>query len=286
MQADRTGYDDGVPYVATLVGGWEMFQSAAAQCTWRQARASFTARAGEPFQPQIIGDHRLRRVTLPTPPPAGPDPGVLGCLGPGPVGYGAVGPAGTPAPPVVRNTGWVSVGITGFSHAPVVQVTVAQAAKPNVELISIAATFERLASTSRDETWLDTPQTRQLRSDNASVRCSRLCTRLQSTGRMGGLFAPAYIHGLPASENAVSTWQAENHPVTYGNIDQTRMPLPFQGPSAMSAGNGVYGGPIPLHAGVWGSARHSLILRRCVSWRRAASTTSTRDVMRSRSGLR
>jgi hypothetical protein len=46
--------------------------------------------------------------------------------------------------PVVKNTAWVSVGETGFSHAPVVQVTVAQAARPNVELISIAATFERL----------------------------------------------------------------------------------------------------------------------------------------------
>jgi hypothetical protein len=42
----------------------------------------------------------------------------------------------------------VSIGMTGFSHAPIVQVTVAQQAKPEVELISIAATFERAASTS------------------------------------------------------------------------------------------------------------------------------------------
>ena len=35
-----------------------------------------------------------------------------------------------PAPgrPVVTNTGWVSIGVTGFSHAPIVQVTVAQQA--------------------------------------------------------------------------------------------------------------------------------------------------------------
>jgi hypothetical protein len=45
---------------------------------------------------------------------------------------------------VVRNTGWVSVGETGFSHAPICQVTVAQEATPLVELISIGATFERL----------------------------------------------------------------------------------------------------------------------------------------------
>ena len=55
--------------------------------------------------------------------------------------------AAGPSTPVVRNTGWVSIGLTGFSHAPIVQVTVAQAAKPEVELISIAATFERLAIT-------------------------------------------------------------------------------------------------------------------------------------------
>jgi hypothetical protein len=48
-----------------------------------------------------------------------------------------------PGRPVVRNTMWVSIGMTGFTHAPVVQVTVAQQAKPDVELISIAATFER-----------------------------------------------------------------------------------------------------------------------------------------------
>ena len=44
---------------------------------------------------------------------------------------------------MVRNTGWVSIGLTGFSHAPVIQVTVAQNAKPEVDLISIAATYER-----------------------------------------------------------------------------------------------------------------------------------------------
>ena len=48
-----------------------------------------------------------------------------------------------PPKPVVRNTGWVSIGMTGYSHAPIVQVTVAQNAKPEVDLISIAATFER-----------------------------------------------------------------------------------------------------------------------------------------------
>jgi hypothetical protein len=38
---------------------------------------------------------------------------------------------------------WVSIGMTGFSHAPIVQVTVAQQARPDVELVAIAATYER-----------------------------------------------------------------------------------------------------------------------------------------------
>jgi hypothetical protein len=37
---------------------------------------------------------------------------------------------------------WVSIGYTGFSHAPICQVTIAQTSPPNVELISIAATYD------------------------------------------------------------------------------------------------------------------------------------------------
>jgi hypothetical protein len=144
--------------VAVLVGGWEVFQSPSQTVTWRQSRASFSARAGEPFTPQLSATTDYV-VTLPTPPPAGPDPGVLDLWDAGlwgPPGSGTPNPpppadvaayaqwdTGVPPKPVVRNTGWVSIGQTGYSHAPVVQVTVAQAAKPEVDLISIAATFER-----------------------------------------------------------------------------------------------------------------------------------------------
>jgi len=43
----------------------------------------------------------------------------------------------------VRNTLWVSIGMSGFAHAPIVQVTVAQVSRPRVELIAIATTQER-----------------------------------------------------------------------------------------------------------------------------------------------
>jgi hypothetical protein len=159
MQAMRTGYDDGQPYVATLVGGWEMFQAPSQTITWRQARAVFAAPPGQPFQPQLSACTDYV-VSLPTPPPAGVDPGV-----PDTWDEGHWGPDKGPPPPpvpspaeraayaqwdqpassakVVGNTMWVSIGATGFAHAPVVQVTVAQQAKPNVELIAIAATYER-----------------------------------------------------------------------------------------------------------------------------------------------
>jgi hypothetical protein len=37
---------------------------------------------------------------------------------------------------------WVSIGFTGFSHAPICQVTIAQQSAPDIELISIAATYD------------------------------------------------------------------------------------------------------------------------------------------------
>ena len=141
MQADRTGYDDGLPYVCTLVGGWEMFQSPAQTITWRQARAAFAARQGEPFQPQLSAATDYI-INLPPPPSPGVDPGVLDLWDEG-LWDTAVWDGGVAPVPVIRNTGWVSIGQTGFSHAPIIQVTVAQQAKPVVDLISITATFER-----------------------------------------------------------------------------------------------------------------------------------------------
>ena len=158
MQADRSGLDDGKPYVATLVGGWEMFQSPSQTVTWRQSRATFSAKAGEPFQPQIYATTDYV-VVLPQPPLAGYDGAPTDVWDSGiwgPPGSGDLDPpppadvdayaqwdAGVADVPVVRNTGWISIGLTGYSHAPIVQVTVAQQLKPDVDLISIAATFER-----------------------------------------------------------------------------------------------------------------------------------------------
>jgi hypothetical protein len=143
MEANRTGYDDGIPYTAVMVGGWEMFQQTSATVVWHQARASFLSVPGQPFKPQISAcvDYVIK---LPLPPIAGLDPGIPDVWDQGQWDQAKWDQPATLFSPVVRNTGWVSVGKTGFSHAPVMQITVAQQATPNVELISIGATYERL----------------------------------------------------------------------------------------------------------------------------------------------
>jgi hypothetical protein len=141
MQADRGGYDDGEPYVCTIVGGWEIFQSPPATVIWHQARAAFLARPGETFQPQLTATTDYI-VTIPQPPLAGVDPGTLDLWDQGEWDE-AKWDAIPPPQPTVRSTGWVSIGQTGFSHAPIVQITMGQTAKPQVELISIGITYER-----------------------------------------------------------------------------------------------------------------------------------------------
>jgi hypothetical protein len=144
MQGERTGYDDGndakKPYVATLVGGWEMFGAPAANFVWHQARANFRSAAGEPFQPQLAAAKNYV-VTLPAPPQAGLDFGPADVWDQG-LWDDALWDQPAPPQPSVRTTLWVSIGETGYAHAPIVQVTVAQTAPPQVELISIGATYE------------------------------------------------------------------------------------------------------------------------------------------------
>jgi hypothetical protein len=140
MQADRTGYDDGDPYVATLVGGWDTFKSGSAMTVWHQARAVFTAANREPFQPQLDATTDFV-ITIPSPPAPGADPGVADVWDEG-LWDDALWDAPSLGRASMRNTMWVSIGKTGFSHAPIVQITVAQEAKPNVELIAIGTIFE------------------------------------------------------------------------------------------------------------------------------------------------
>ena len=141
MWADRSGSDDGRPYTATLVGGWETFQSGSAQVTWHQARAIFLARASEPFQPQLTSAVDYV-VSIPPPPPIGPDIGRSAVWDEG-LWDDALWDADNRPPRTTRNTLWVSIGTSGFAHAPVVQAQIKQTSRPTVELIAIGTTQER-----------------------------------------------------------------------------------------------------------------------------------------------
>jgi len=155
MQVESTGFDDahwddiagrytGTTYACTMVGGWEMFQVPPNQVTWFQARAAFFSSAREPFEPQLAAttDYEFR---IPPPPNAGPDPGLLEVWDQGLWDQARWDQPSAGVSPV-KNTMWVSIGESGFSHAPICQVSIGQQAKPDVELISIAATFVRMAA--------------------------------------------------------------------------------------------------------------------------------------------
>ena len=90
MQADRTGYDDGHPYIATLVGGWEMFKAPSQQVTLHQMRAIFTSRPNEPFLPQLSATTDFQ-VVIPAAAADRPRPRPAGPLGRRTVGRRAVG---------------------------------------------------------------------------------------------------------------------------------------------------------------------------------------------------
>jgi hypothetical protein len=138
MQMERTGMDDGLPYVCILVGGWEMFGSAANTFVWHQARVAF--HSNQVFKPQLSAAVDYA-VTLPPPPPPGPEPELLEVWDQGLWDAARWDqPSAGLAP--VRNTMWVSIGRTGFAHAPVIQVTIAQQVAPVIEMIATTATFE------------------------------------------------------------------------------------------------------------------------------------------------
>jgi hypothetical protein len=141
MEADQGGTDDGAAYVATLVGNWGMLQqqvSPTQTSVWRQARATFHARASAIVPMQVSGAVDFN-VILPSPPLAIQDPVTPGLWDTG-LWDNALWDSGDQTP--ARNTGWISVGQTGYSHAPIIQVLVSQVVKPNIELISIDAVFE------------------------------------------------------------------------------------------------------------------------------------------------
>jgi len=155
IEAESSGFDDmhwdeillrytGNSYVCTMVGGWEVFQTPPQQVTWLQARALFFSSGTNSFEPQLASttDYQFK---IPPPPSVAPSPDMVDVWDQG-LWDDAKWDQPAASTPPVRNTMWASIGETGFSHAPIVQVNIGQYAKPNVELISISATYLRMAA--------------------------------------------------------------------------------------------------------------------------------------------
>jgi hypothetical protein len=155
MQAETSGYDNahldvdshivGEAYVATMVGGWEMFQVPPNQVTWLQARAAFFTNLSEQFEPQLSATVDYVFI-IPPPPASAVELELTDVWDQGEWDVALWDAPSSQTGLQVRNTRWVSIGETGFSHAPICQVTVGQRVRPEVELISIAATFVRMAA--------------------------------------------------------------------------------------------------------------------------------------------
>jgi hypothetical protein len=145
MQAWQSGTDNGAAYVCCYVGGWEHFGDKSALMTWRQARSSFFAPASEPFIPQITAttDYNIR---IPTPPNAGTKIDLLEVWDQALWDDGRWDQEGAPRNLPVYNTHWLSIGETGYAHAPIVQITVSQTSTPRVGLISVDAVVEPLGT--------------------------------------------------------------------------------------------------------------------------------------------
>lgn len=179
VQADVTGHDHSAvrplgadvegsatcpwrAYTNVYVGGWEVFGSPPFLFTFRQARVAFQTRANELFLPYVTACTDYV-VSIPPQPPAGPfytpsetwDEGLWG-LG----NAGTIPPDPPPTTPPnepgrarwdqpgmtdfpTRSTMWISIGETGKSHAPIVQVTVFQENKPDVEMLGISMLAEQ-----------------------------------------------------------------------------------------------------------------------------------------------
>ena len=217
MQADRTGYDDGLPYTATLVGGWEMFQSAAARRHVAPGARGVHLALGQPFQPQLAATVDYV-VTIPPPPPPGLDPGVLDVWDEGLWDRRAVGRRPRPAK---RPDPQHHVGLDRHERLC-----------PCADRAGDGRRSRRAGRrTDRDRGDVRARRHQRVRAEGPGS----LFERYDPEGALGGLFAPAYIAGYAPSGQAVQAWQAQQRPVSANMIDELRMPEPFAYPNAANA---------------------------------------------------
>lgn len=134
--ADTGGTDDGELIYYTYIGQNDHLGSVGQLKTIRQARAIF--RTKNEFTPQISVSTDYV-ISLPTPPDAAASSGASGVWD---VGVWDEARWDTGSNYYTVTTRWISIGTTGFVHAPQVQVTSGSVAAPSAELITFEVTYE------------------------------------------------------------------------------------------------------------------------------------------------
>lgn len=136
MQADVTGSDDGQMIYYTYVGSSDHLKAVDRTKTVHQVRAVFRSRHA--FNPaiSISTDYEVNLPPFPDAAAINSTPDEWD------VGKWDQAKWDVASSQTTINTGWVSVGRTGFAHAPQIQITSGSAAAPAAELVLIEAMYE------------------------------------------------------------------------------------------------------------------------------------------------
>lgn len=136
MIADQTGYDDGVPIYHQYVGHMDHLGQVGQYKTVRQARAIFRTQADITPRLDVVTNYDDYSPNFPS---AGAEPEGLS------VWDSALWDDGlwdAGAAYVNYQTGWVSIGRSGFAHAPVLLLTSGSTVSPGAELVMVEVTHE------------------------------------------------------------------------------------------------------------------------------------------------
>jgi hypothetical protein len=136
MQMEITGSDNGSPYYPVMVLAWDNYGTPGFQKTVMSMRAIFTVTS--PVVPllSISSDYV---ISLPNPPtiPANTTPSSLWD-----VGLWDSALWDNAAVPVNYDTGWETIGQSGYAVAAQLQLSIGNTAVPDIELITMQAIFE------------------------------------------------------------------------------------------------------------------------------------------------
>lgn len=136
MIADQTGFDDGAPIYHQLVGHMDHLGQVGNFKTVRQARAIFRTQAEILPLLDVVANYDDYSPSFPAAPPGVAGLGVWDSA----LWDEATWDSGT----TYSNyqTGWVSIGRSGFAHAPVLLLTSGSTVAPAAELVMVEVTQE------------------------------------------------------------------------------------------------------------------------------------------------